>query len=297
MYEEIFLFSTRVLTVYTVNERAKLCKWPLLIEVLWIEVSKKSYLERGFPMFCLYVLVQILLESLPISSSTHTALLGLSAPQSIDFFAHGPTALMLLIYFRDEIYTFFSQKSLGWRPWILYGAKIFVAELVTCFFFLLFRYSGFTLSLWFGLLTTMFLLFSLKLAPHIVSRRVSRTVSWSALLAVAVVQGLSLLPGISRLASTLVIARWAGLEARTAFKLSCALQAPLFGAAALLGLWQISGLPEYQAVLSFSCLGGTVLAMIAAYLLLAFVERLYCREKLWIFGFYMIVPFVLSLFL
>lgn len=248
-------------------------------------------------MFCLYVLVQILLESLPISSSAHVALLGLSAPQSIDFFAHGPTALMLLIYFRDEIYTFFSQKSLGWRAWILYGTKIFVAELVTCFFFLLFRYTGFTLPLWFGLLITMLLLISLKLAPHVVSRRVSRNLSWSTLLVIAVTQGLSLLPGISRLASTLVVARWAGLEARTAFKLSCALQAPLFGAAALLGLWQISGLPEFQAIFSFSCLGGIVLAMVAAYLLLAFVEQFYCREKLWLFGFYMIIPFVLSLFL
>lgn len=248
-------------------------------------------------MFCLYTLVQILLESLPISSSGHTTLLGLSAPQSVDFFAHGPTVLMLLIYFRNELGTFFSQTRFGWGPWVLYGAKILVAELITVVFFLLFKYSGVTISLWLGFLITGLLLLSLNRAARLVPQRVvSRDIPWSSVIIIGLTQGIALLPGISRLASTLVISRWAGIESHTAFKFSCALQVPLFGGAALLGLWQVLPVPEAQSLFGWPCLVGSVFAMIVAYLLLHMVEALYCGERLWPLGLYMVLPLVISLF-
>lgn len=242
--------------------------------------------------------MQILLESLPISSSGHTTLLGLSAPQSVDFFAHGPTVLMLLAYFRNEIGTFFSQIRFGWWPWLVYGAKICVAELITIAFFLFFHFTSITIPLWSGFLITGLLLLSLNGAARLVSRRVvSRDIPWLPVIIIGITQGIALLPGISRLASTLVIARWAGLESRTAFKFSCALQVPLFGGAALLGLWQVVGTPAQEGLFALPCLVGIFGAMAVAYMLLGMVEELYCGERLWPLGLYMAVPIIYSFFL
>lgn len=248
-------------------------------------------------MFCLYVVVQVLLESLPISSSGHTVLFGLQAPQSVDFLAHGPTALMLLAYFRNEIGTFFSQMRFGLWPWFIYGAKIATAEVITGLFFIFFHYTGRTIPLWMGLLITALLLLSLLWTQRFVSRRVvSRDLPWSVVVVLGITQGLALLPGISRLASTLVIARWAGLESHTAFNFSCALQVPLFGGAALLGLWQVLSIPGFESIFSWQCLVSIGIAMMLAYVLLHMVERLYREERLWPIGLYMIIPLVCALF-
>ncbi|MCL5436556.1 MAG: undecaprenyl-diphosphate phosphatase [Candidatus Dependentiae bacterium] len=247
-------------------------------------------------MFCLSVIVQILLESLPISSSTHLALLGCALPQPVDFFAHGPTALMLLIYFRHDIAAVFAESSQAWATVWGYGVKLFVAELMTGVVFLILRATALTIPLWLGLAITTFLLFSLLLLPRCISGRCSKTVSWSVILTVGCVQALALLPGISRLASTLVAARWIGLDPAIGFRLSCALQVPPFGAAALLGLWQISRVPDYHTLLSPQCIAALLLAMVGGYLLLRLVDRLYRDDRLWIFGCYMLIPLMIALF-
>lgn len=255
-------------------------------------------MEIGYRMFCLYVLLQILLESLPISSSSHVALLGMQVPRCVDFFAHGPTVLMLLIYFRDEIYTFFSLRGRSrWPMWLGYSVKIFVAELITVGCFVVFKQSYISLPLWCGLLITAILLFSLKIAPFFTLRRSLHTVRWSVVVLLGLTQGISLLPGISRLASTLVVARWAGIEEAVAFRFSCALQVPIFAAAGLWGLWDCWGCAPGTTLFTGWCLLGILIATTGAYYLLKVVERLYRQQQLWLVGFYMLVPIFCALFL
>lgn len=247
-------------------------------------------------MLSFFVPLQVLLESLPISSSSHLTLLGYQPTTALDFFAHGPTALVLLIYFRNDIYTFLSQWRYQLHKSMPYLVKLACAEIPTLLMFLAIKTFKTAIPLWCGLAITGLMLLSLRTCKPV---RRGGVLSWNAALAVGIMQGLSLLPGISRLASTLVVARWCGVDQRTAFRFSCALQLPLFAGAALLGigLMLFSGDPATAYLWSFSSMGLIFLAMIMAYFELKIVERLYCTDELWPVGFYMVIPIFFSFFL
>lgn len=247
-------------------------------------------------MFYFFVPLQILLESLPISSSSHLALLGYQPTTALDFFAHGPTVLVLLIYFRNDIYTLLAQWSYQWHRVMPYFIKLLCAEVPAIFMkFFIFKTSKIVIPLWGGLAITGLMLLSLRLCRPV---RRGSDLSWKAVLAIGIMQGFALLPGISRLASTLVVARWCGVDQRTAFRFTCALQIPLFAGASMIGLWLlIAGDPANAYVWSFSSIMLICLAMIGAYFLLKMIERLYCTDRLWPVGFYMAVPLLFSLFL
>lgn len=236
----------------------------------------------------LYLLMQIFLESLPISSSGHLDLLGLSVPWSVDFFAHGPTVLMLLVYFIPQLRAFLFSPLCRARMCGRLLLMLFLAECFTPFFYLLFYFTLSKPPLWFGFLCTMLLLLSLKF----VRGASSDAISFKQAMAVGFVQGLALLPGVSRLASTYVVGRWMGLSATTSFRLSCALQIPLFAGGALLGTYELWSKNQLAPFLTPSCFVAMIFASIGAFFLLKLVEKSMQQERFWIFGLYMIIPTV-----
>ena len=228
---------------------------------------------------------QIMLESLPISSSTHLRLLGLSAPWLLDFCAHGPTALMLIGFTAPDWWYWVRTVTRTWRTSLYFIVLLALSELLTAFLFGL-KYVVFKvpdMPATAGLALTALLLLSLLWRP-----RATRTaIGVHEAIVLGVTQGLTCFLGFSRLASTIAVGRWCGLSNRTAFLYSLALQIPLFGAGALLGCWKLWG--AQQAVFSLGA-GSLVLAtlacMVVAYFLLWGVQRMVESDKLWLFGVY-----------
>lgn len=226
-----------------------------------------------------------MLESLPISSSTHVALLSLAAPPNIEFLAHGPTVLVLVAYFWRQWtpYLRLSRATvMTLAPLLLYG---FCAELITLGGFTLRDTILSLLPVSVGVAISGLLLLSLRVVPQ--GTRSSLTLRDAIIIGCA--QACALAPGISRLASTYVVGRYTGLSHDASFRFSCLLQVPLFGAAALKGLygvWRDGQLGDSATV----TMGGLIIgAMALAYLLLWATEYLMKTNRVWLLGGYLLV--------
>lgn len=108
-------------------------------------------------------------------------------------------------------------------------------------------------------------------------------------LIIGLVQGIALLPGISRLATTYTAARWLGLHPRKAFEISWLIAVPLFLAASAQGVYKIMYMPEVHWLV-VGALPYIIGAGIVAYGALKITAHLFYTHKAWWFGLYMIVP-------
>jgi undecaprenyl-diphosphatase len=239
-------------------------------------------------------LVQIVLESLPISSSGHAQLLGLQMPDYLDRLALGPTLVVLAFYFYKEIVAVLLNFKKHWRWVCAWALLIIMATSVTVFCYEIIdqwlRMASVPFSLWLGCVLTTGLLFSLRWCSYGVEAEPN---FWKFFF-LGVAQGLARLPGVSRLGTTYVVACWLGYTPQTAFRISCALQAPLFAAGFLEGVvkvWQRGGLGFEITPLVMLLL---VVAMVIAYLLLWFVEELMVRHVVWYVGWYTLAIAVIS---
>lgn len=277
-------------------------------------------------MLCRYLLfiVQIVLESLPISSSAHVQLMSsflsfdntVTMPpllngygvdsflwtRAIDHLMHIPTALVLIIYFRHRwtLYVRALMRSLAATVGMCFrlGLYMLCADSMTVLLFMcincLHKTTGWSFPLPLGLFITMITLYLLYYVP---TKRISRFTLKSATI-LGLVQGIALLAGISRFASVYAAACWLGMPHRRAFECTWLIQLPLIVAAAGHAVYVLSqaGLvtclvPDVFAICGISC------ATICSYGLLYLVDGLGASGALWVFSYYMLFPFVVSLWL
>ncbi|MCX5924627.1 MAG: undecaprenyl-diphosphate phosphatase [Candidatus Dependentiae bacterium] len=266
----------------------------------------------------IWILMQIIVESLPVSSSGHVILAQKLCEKfgcfseiffeswAIDFILHGPTIIILLFYFfktwwnmvfgQSSIdFKIFLQKS-TWqslvRPLIFIG----IADLIS----IVFWGSGIAQTLF---ITSYFLPVGFMITATILygfSRATgSKVMTWNFKDAVilGIVQGLSLLPGISRFASTYGAGRLlCRYDGSTSFALSFLIQLPLIGAGFVKGLVAVQKYPGLMIKLfSFKALLVMVVASLVSYGLLCWIGSLIQKNKIYYFAFYMIIPIVLSL--
>ncbi len=210
----------------------------------------------------------------------------------------------------------FSQKKL----FAIFGkivGLVIVADLVTSIFYFVIKIwakkfcchlgPNFLLG---GFILTMLLLFSLKIRKTLsfatakiasleVSSQFSRgSFTLKTAIILGAVQGCALLPGISRFASTYVAGCWLNLSPRRAFQISFLIHLPLIVAAFLFfGIKDIFKKPEILQSLSagfdplslFLILSATIIAIIA----LNFCYKLAVKDRLWWWGFYMLIPIII----
>lgn len=155
----------------------------------------------------------------------------------------------------------------------------------------------------FGLAVTILLLYSLRFLTQFYKTTPSLRDS----LYIGCAQALSLLPGISRMGSTYVIARWCGIEPTKAFRFSCIIQLPLIIAGFTKGFYEYinehavgctqESLNCTSALLSelSSELLCMLVASIISYAALYSTWLLVKREKLWYYAYYLVIPFSISL--
>ncbi len=293
-------------------------------------------------IFILIIFLQIILESLPVSSSGHLVLLSklvtLNFPEQIDYFLHGPTIIILMVVFYKQWFFPVSRLVKGFfnKVWILKQVQndkkdkkvfprvilnlfqdpvirfpsnssykklfkiffkiiklIFVANLITTTIWFLIKtflekQSWFTsdITLLFGFCVTAVFLFSLRRGL----KREFYVNNISKFIILGFVQGLALLPGISRFASVYATARLLKIPTRRAFEITFLLQFPLIVAGFFLGFYKMSRVPGWYNIFSLPVVLSIVVATIVSVFVLFWCKRLARDKKLWRFSFYMFFP-------
>jgi undecaprenyl-diphosphatase len=258
------------------------------------------------------IMTQIITESLPISSSGHVALLcmifGVTPydfvsvqsenaswltqqlmARSVDHFLHGPTLIIVAIFFYRRWMTLLT----GWRKTlpIIYRLICYVgiADFITGLCFIGLRLAplhSFPLGLGFAIT-------ALALASLSYVKKSGESLTIYKMIILGLVQGCALLPGISRFASTYAAARWLSLSPRHALEASWMIQVPLMGISFLYSLiifWQ-KGIPDQ--VLNMGTAFVMMGASIGGWYALRFAAYVSTRKKMWWFACYMVVPFII----
>ncbi len=258
-------------------------------------------------MICFYVwtILQIILESFPISSSGHLLLfehicpVGTPAGESILFYEpiqsyiayilHIPTAMLLCVYF-------FKQWSLPFRhinrcfPLILkISVYTAVADIITISCYAVKdQYGIFRVPLAVGFAITGCSLYSLRWCAHEGS-------SWTMQKAIILgfVQAIAFVPGISRFGLTYVAARWMGIAPRRAFQITMLIQWPLMVLVGCYSLYTLDSLTYELLNLPYILvmLGATIIA----YRALCMVGQMVPLQSMWIWSVYMLIPLLISM--
>ena len=108
------------------------------------------------------------------------------------------------------------------------------------------------------------------------------------------VQGLALLPGISRLASTFVAARWLGYSDKRALLVSCMIQVPLILAAFARSVYHLHSYNMWHCFVSWPVVVTILLATVLAAGALWLVKKTAHEHRLWLFAWYMLIPIIVA---
>ena len=251
-------------------------------------------------------IIQGLTEFLPVSSSGHLFLaqkiLGLKDPElAFDILLHLGTLLAVLFFLRREIAgvlasffrreTGFGQAAWGRRDILL----LIVSSVPTAVIGYAFHdtveagVSVAGVGIGYLLLTAFLLLSNLRVRHKMDPERIDL---WEAL-AIGILQGMAVWPGLSRSGSTISIALVLGIGASRSARYSFFISVPaILGAA---GLQFHRGAAELPGVLPSAL--GFLIALLVGYLALTFVERLVTRGKFLWFAPYTFLLAVLSFYL
>ncbi len=260
-------------------------------------------------------IIQGLTEFLPISSSGHLVisqrLFGFQhADLAFDVSVHVGTLGAVIIYFRRDIAAILTalwRYRPNWRPEniksllqpggpdedVRLAALVVIGSIPTALIGLaLKRYEAtlFASPLIAGSMllvtgTVLYLTRRLQAAArsHPESARPLTAVSIRDSLFVGFVQGLAVMPGISRSGTTIAAGLFAGIESRAAARFSFLLSIPAVAGAALLVLIEAVAKGQVDAA---TCLTGGLTALIVGYAALAILVYLINRGKLYTFAPY-----------
>lgn len=265
----------------------------------------------------LWMIIQIVCESLPISSSGHVILLQqimtkyqisgmrvISDLIAFDYMLQGLSALVIFVYFFPQWWQLIVDKPIKIQSlfdhhfWIKTVPQIFlfgfVADGITFLFWNFVDVNGMQIPLFCGFIITGVTLWSLQYT------RENKTVaiwSWENGVIVGCVQALSLIAGISRFGTTVTALQWLGYQGRIAFMISFLLQWPLIVAGAIKGFVQLQDQAILQTILTWQFLMIALISGWIAYRILCYVGRCIDRNCLWKFSYYMIIPTFIALYL
>lgn len=266
--------------------------------------------------FCFWIIVQILLESFPVSSSGHCLLLELfiqkyhyhinhfdndilldgvapAFPISLlDHYVHGVTVVLVALFFFRQWFFWLRHFNRCYRPIIKMIGLACIADLIAVGFYVIFHAYPSVLPLPIGFVVTALLLLSVYYVPSYDTKR--RCLDWRTAIILGVVQGCALLPGVSRLASTYACARWMSFSPHKSFAISWMLVWPLLTGAFLHSIFVLLALAPDSILLSPTVLLVMMSAAFISWLALCWVASLAYRQKLWIFGIYMIIPIIIA---
>lgn len=252
-------------------------------------------------------LLQGLTEFLPVSSSGHLGLakvlFGMNEPTlAYDLTLHLATLFAVFIYFRWDIchllfewcYAFPNKSARKWPGW-RFGWAVIVGTLITGPIGILLKSVSESASvnpLWLGcgFFVTSGLLFSTRFLP--VGRKEVHTAHG---FVVGLVQGIAVMPGISRSGSTIWAGLISGLSRDEAFRFSFLLSIPAILGAVLIEGRDLGGASAFFHALPDGWFWGALVAFVSGMASLGLLRRLVTSDKFWAFAVYCLLLGCVSL--
>ncbi len=238
--------------------------------------------------FYIQFFIQVVSESLPVSSSGHLKLFSclfrqapIVGPELLEWM-HIPTLMVLTLYFSPVLYKLVVCLPKIWRRLLYLGLVVFMADCITALGYFLFKIQHYDVPLYISFLVTAALLISTKLcAPG-----TKKTLTLVDGVCLGVVQALSLLPGISRFGSVYAVCRWLGCTARESFYISWLIVWPLLCATSIKLFFKSHSVLMFSVtdLLVVSCAGFVALGVLHGVYLVA------QNNRMWWIGIYMIIP-------
>lgn len=233
-------------------------------------------------------ILQGISEWLPISSSGHLliaqSIMGISVPVSFDILLHvGTLAAVFAVFWKDLLGIIsavlrFRRSDplfktgvfliLGSIPTALIGLAISAAE----------SYFLSLVSVGAGLIITSLLLFASRITKG------AKNLSPKRALLVGIMQGIAVIPGISRSGSTISAALIAGVDKAEAFRYSMLLSIPAILGALLLKVGEIS-----SSGLEVQSIAGMTISAVVGYASIRLLKRVLISGKFHLFGIYCLV--------
>ena len=235
--------------------------------------------------------IQICVESLPISSSTHehsaatilelitTGLPGWYYDKGFEFLLHVPTLLMMSVYWGGRFCR--ALKAQSGSGVVRTSILLLLSTIITVISFPLMKFIGHYVPVWLGLIGTAVMLYHTRFFNSEI-----KEITYKDAILIGCMQSVALLPGISRMGATIFMGMWCGFSRYQAWWYSCALQIPLFGAAGLYGLYWAYSHAHY---LSGPLFYFSIISLGISYFLLWLTEYLLLSNKLWYLSFYVVL--------
>lgn len=251
-----------------------------------------------------WLVAQLILESWPVSSSGHLMLLergwsyfcscivwpSLEVKEVWYVLIQIPTIVIVSLFFLSRWWFIVRHLPRCWRIIFPLIGYVFVADCMTAVWYLIIKkYQLCTIPLWCGFALTGLTLYALRWIPE---GRKSCTLQKAIIL--GCVQGIALLPGLSRLACTFVAARVMGISSRRSFELSWIIELPLISAAAFVGCIEYYMHPTVQ-ILSPQIVFAILMGSIGAWYSLHIVHILIMQRRISNLCWYMILPMMLAI--
>ena len=246
-------------------------------------------------------LLQGVTEFLPVSSSGHLGvakiMMGVAGPSlSFDLVLHVATLFAVFVYFAKDIatlllewaYGFFNANARNWAGW-RFGWAVILGSLVTAPLGILLKPIVETVSvnlLWLG--GNFWLTGLLLLSTKFFQGR-WETVRIRDGIFVGFVQGLAVLPGVSRSGSTIWAGLLCGLSRDEAFRFSFLLSIPAIMGATLLEARDLGGRASFLAELPNGWMASAIVAFVSGLLSLVVLRKLVTSDRWWLFAIYCIL--------
>ena len=237
-------------------------------------------------------LIQGLTEWLPISSTGHLRIaehfFGLSVPLLFDVTLHVGTLLVTLIYFRKNIKNILTalwKRNLQSEDGKLI-IPIIVGSIPTAIIAILFgndldKYLSSLLLLGAGFIAGGLILFYSKFGTERKS-----SISYPEALLIGIMQGIAIIPSISRSGLTIAVALLLGIKKEVAFKFSFLLSIPAVIGALGLTLYEEHGAFSLAGIGSIEIVAALVVTVAISFLALKLLWKILASKKFYLFAIY-----------